>query len=141
MKKTTGELLENLKSSKSYEDFVREERSELIFETLAQYLNKMLKEKNLTKAQAISGSNLDKNYAYQFFNGQRCKPTRDKLIMLAFGMRMSEAETQKMLKIAKLCELYVRDPRDSLIIYSLQHGSSLIDTNEKLELFGFDILE
>ena len=57
---------------------------------------------------------------------------RDKLLSLAFGLRLSVEETQKMLKISGNRELYVRDTRDVLILFSLREKRTIFETNEIL---------
>ena len=61
--------------------------------------------------------------------------------MLAFGMKLTLDETRKLLKIAGLSDLYVRIPRDSVIIFCLQNGKNLIETNEMLDDYALKILE
>ena len=61
--------------------------------------------------------------------------------MLAFGMGLSLTETRKLLKIAGHSDLYVRSPRDSIIMFCLNKGESLITTNEYLNDFALEILE
>ena len=117
MEKTTNELLEILESKKSIEAFFNEEIDELIFSSLSEYLELLISEKKLKKSTVIKRSNLDKNYAYQIFNGNKEKPSRNKVIMLAFGMGLSVLETRKLLKVAGVSDLYARNPRDSIIIY------------------------
>lgn len=141
MEKSTGELLEILKSKKTYSDFFEQEVGELSFESVADYLELLLKEKSLSKSTVIRDSNLDRNYAYQIFNGTKTNPSRDKILMLAFGMKLSYNETRKLLKVAKLNDLYVRDPRDSVIIFCLEKRKTLIETNEDLLDYGLAILE
>lgn len=141
MEKSTDELLEILKSKKTYDEFFSEEVGELCFSSVSEYLGVLMSEKNLKKSEVIKKSNLDKNYAYQIFNGRKENPSRNKIIMLAFGMGLNLAETRKLLKISGLTDLYIRIPRDSVIIFCLNHGYSLIDTNMYLSDFSFDILE
>lgn len=141
MEKSTNELLGVLKSKKNYSEFFQDEIGELIFKNLDEYLGVLLKEKNLKKSEVIEKSNLDKNYAYQLFNGIKKNPSRDKILMLAFGMKLTLDETRKLLKIAGLSDLYVRIPRDSVIIFCLQNGKNLIETNEMLDDYALKILE
>ena len=141
MKKSTGELIEILKSKKSYDRFLEEEIGELLFSSLSEYLEMLISEKHLKKSEIITKSNLDKNYAYQIFNGNKTNPSRNKVLMLAFGMGLTLNETRKLLKIAGLNDLYVRSPRDSLIMYCLINKYTLIKCNEYLNDFGFEILE
>lgn len=141
MNKSTDELLEILKSKKTINDYFNDEINELIFSSLSEYLELLMNEKRLTKSEVIRKSNLDKNYAYQIFNGNKDKPSRNKMIMLAFGMGLSVLETRKLLKISNSCDLYARNPRDSVIIFCLNKKLSLIDANEMLNDYGFELLE
>lgn len=140
MEKTTGELLEILKSKKDYSEFFNEEKHEMIFKSVSEYLNFLLEEKKMTKSEVIKNSNIDRTYAYQLFNGTRDKPSRNKMLMLAIGMHLSIDETQKLLKISELAELYIRLPRDSVILHCLEKGFSLDDTNLYLDKHGLEIL-
>lgn len=141
MKKSTDELLNILKSKRSYNDFLSEEINELYFETLGEYLEIMASKKAMSKSDIIKRANMDRNYAYQLFNGTKKNPSRDKLIMLAFGLALDLNETQKLLKIAKTSELYVRDPRDSAIIFCIEKKMTLIEANEKLDELSLEIIE
>ncbi len=141
MEKTTEELMEILKSKKSIGAYFAEEVDELEFASLAEYLELLLSEKELKKSDVIRRSNLDKNYAYQIFNGNKTHPSRDKMLMLALGMQLQIMETRKLLKIAGACDLYPRNPRDSVILYCLNKGSTLMQVNELLSDYNLDILE
>lgn len=141
MNKSTSELLKSMKSKKTYEEFYNEEIGELYFKSIAEYLDTLIRAKGLKKADIIKKSNLDRNYAYQIFNGQRENPSRNKILMLAFGMELTYEETATFLKLSKQPELYVRDLRDSAIIFGLNNGESLMKVNERLENFGLELLE
>lgn len=141
MQKTTDELLKVLKSKKTYSEFLNQEFGELYFVSASQYLEMLIKEKNLKKSEVINKSNIDKNYAYQIFNGIKTNPSRNKILMLSFGMGLTIEETQKLLKICSLSELYPRSPRDSIILFGLDKKKSLIETNELLCEFSLEILE
>ena len=127
MKKTTEELMEILKQKKSIHAYFTEEIDELEFASLAEYLELLLNEKGLRKSDVIKRSNMDKNYAYQIFNGNKTHPSRDKMIALAIGMGLNVLET--------------RNPRDSVLIYCLHKGAGLMEVNELLSDYNLDILE
>ena len=141
MKKTTEELMEILKQKKSIHAYFTEEIDELEFASLAEYLELLLNEKGLRKSDVIKRSNMDKNYADQIFNGNKTHPSRDKMIALAIGMGLNVLETRKLLKIAGACDLYARNPRDSIFIYCLHKGAGLMEVNELLSDYNLDILE
>ncbi|HBL40078.1 MAG TPA: hypothetical protein DDY98_00295 [Ruminococcaceae bacterium] len=141
MEKTTDELLKILKSSKSYTDFFQHEYEQLNFSSIAEYLEILLNEKGLKKSDVIQKSNLDKNYAYQIFNGNKTNPSRNKIIMLALGMGLNIDETKKLLKICCLSELYVKSARDSIILFCLENKKDIITVNEMLDEKGLELLE
>lgn len=141
MNKTTGELLELLKDKKSIQEFVSDEKVNMVLDAPCDLLQKIVKSKNLSKKEVIEKSNLDKTYAYQIFSGIKSHPSRDKIIMLGFGMNATTKEMQSILKSFCLAELYVRNKRDCAILYSLQKGDSLIDANITLQELNLQILE
>lgn len=141
MKKTTTQLLDILKSKKDYSEFLSEEIGEMIFSSVSEYLNLLLNEKKLKKSDIIREGNLDRNYAYQIFNGTKENPSRNKILMIAFGMHLNIEETRKLLKICELSDLYPRNPRDGAILFCLDKRKSLIDTNALLSELNLDILE
>lgn len=100
-------------------------------QSLPEYLKVLLHRKGLKRADVARMSLLDRKYTYQIFSGAKT-PSRDKLLSLAFGLRLSVEETQKMLKISGNRELYVRDTRDVLILFSLREKRTIFETNEIL---------
>lgn len=139
MKKSTDELLNLLKKKNRIEDFFKENGSELIFDSLSQMIEFFMNQKGLKKADVVKRSMLG-NYAYSILNGNRTSPERDKLIMLCFGLRLNFAEANRLLKMSSNGELYIRNPRDSVLIFALDRGQSVIDANNKLEELGLDEL-
>lgn len=136
MKKSTDKLLDTLRKKPTVEEYLSENKAELIDCTLPQALSHLLEEKHLSKAEVIRSADIDRTYGYQIFDGRK-SPSRDKLIMLCFGLGLELEETQRLLNIAGLRILYPRDSRDAIICFSILHHLSLIDTNEILYDKGF----
>ncbi len=128
MKKSTDELMKLLRNKKSYDDFMKESSGSMSSQSLTAALESVLKANHIAKAEAISRSNLQRNYAYQIFNGQRI-PSRDKLLMLCIGMRANPEQTSGLLRKIKASPLYAKDQRDSVILFGIMHGISVIDIN------------
>lgn len=99
--------------------------------SLPEYLNTLLSQKGISRADVVRGSQLDRGYVYQIFSGEKT-PSRDKLIALAFGLSLSDAEAQKMLKLSGNRELYARDERDACILFALQKKKNIFEINELL---------
>lgn len=134
--KTTDELNHEIKAATNIEDYLTENKEHMLTHCLSDHLNMLLSQKGMSRADVVRGSLLDRAYVYQIFSGEKT-PSRDKLIAIAFGLGLSDEETQKMLKLSGNRELYSRDERDSLILFSLQRKRTILDTNELL--FGHSL--
>lgn len=129
--KSTDELSHEIKVARNIEDYLHKNKEHMIMTNLSEHLNMLLSLKKLKKADVVRASLLDRTYVYKIFAGEK-NPTRDKLIALAFGLHLSDLETQKMLKLSGNRELYARDERDALILFSLQRKKTVFEVNELL---------
>lgn len=137
--KTTDELALEIHAATDIADYLTKNKQELLSQNLPEHLEALLAEKKLTRADVVRGSNLDRVYLYQIFDGKK-KPSRDKLIAIAFGLRLSVEEAQKLLKISCNRELYARDERDALILFALEKQDNLLNTNVLLNNHGLETL-
>lgn len=128
-----------LKHTQNIDDFLEKNKQNMISKTLSEHLCQLLSEKGISRAAVVRGSLLDRTYVYQIFSGVKT-PSRDKLIALAFGMHLSDEETQKMLKLSGNRPLYVRDERDVLILFAMQQKMTIFETNELLFDHNFELL-
>jgi transcriptional regulator with XRE-family HTH domain len=138
--KTTDELNNQIQNATHIEDFLSSNKDELLNVNLSQHLNMLLHQKGLTKSDVVRLSNLNRVYVHQIFTGER-NPSRNKLIALSFGLKLTVKETTTLLKISGNRELYPRDKRDAYIIFALHQQMSLINTNILLFDKGFQIIE
>lgn len=129
--KTTEELIHEIKIATDIDDYLIENKENMLSQRLPEYLTLLLENKGISRADVVRGSLLDRTYVYQIFSGEK-SPSRDKLIALAFGLCLSDEETQKMLKLSYNRELYARDERDALILFALQQHKTIFETNEIL---------
>lgn len=130
MKTTTEDLLKELQNVKDIQVFFNAHEKDFLEINPVDYLNDFLNLKNKTVADIIKKSGSGE-YLYKVFNGER-KPSRDIIISIAFGLSMSVDELQLLLRISKFAVLDSRDKRDSIIIYSLSHNLSTVETNNLL---------
>lgn len=137
--KSTDELRHEIKIAADMEDYLTRNREHLLKDSLSEHLNRHLSQKNLKRADVIRGSLLSRAYVYRIFDGEKI-PSRDKLIALAFGLRLSEEETMKLLKLSGNRELYARDEQDALLLFALQRHMTIMDANELLLDHGLAIL-
>lgn len=138
--KSTDELQKVLENSKDLEKYLDDNFDDITNTTLSEYLENILEEKGLTKSEVIEKSNIQKNYAYQIFDGSK-NPSRDKVLALAFSMSLDANETNRLLKLSNNSILYPRIKRDSIICFAINQSKSLMDTNILLDEMGEAIIE
>ena len=127
--KNTDELTHEIQMADDIVSYFEKNRDEMQICTLPEYLQEWLERKELTRADVVRHSNLNKAYVYQIFSGKKF-PSRDKVI-----------ETQSLLKQAGHRELYPRDPRDALLLFAFSKKMSIIDANELLYDHEIEVLE
>lgn len=132
--KDTGELFEELKITPDVENFLAENQNEFTL-PLHEYLNELLRKKNLSKSEIIKQINFDQKHAYHIFAGTK-KPSRPKLLAISRVMKLNLEETQYLLRYAGFGNLYPRDPFDSVIIYAIENNLDVEETNNYLEQLG-----
>lgn len=130
----TEKLLEELLSSPDAQSYLSSHDS--LDRSLSDYLQDLLDAHGQKRSEAIRASELNETYGYQLFAGQRKKPSRDKLLQLAFGMKLTLLEADRLMKIAGVSPLYCKNRRDAIMIFCLEKGYSLQKANE--ELFRFN---
>jgi transcriptional regulator with XRE-family HTH domain len=136
--KDTDALFEELKINPDAENFLAQNQGELTT-PLYEYLNKLLKEKNLSKSELIKKINKDDKHIYHIFSGAK-KPSREKLLAIARAMELNLEETQYLLRYGGFAILYPRNERDSVIIAAIEKNLSIIDTNLILSQLGLPLL-
>ncbi len=130
----TMQLIEELRMTKDIVEFVSKYNFDAISISFTEYLDQKIEESHLKKSEIIRTIDMSRSYAYEVFNGFK-NPSRDKVIMLAFGMKMDYEETQKLLIKAKHNPLHPKDRRDSIIMYCLYNNHSFVETNMLLDGF------
>ena len=133
----TDELLDDLLNSPDPAQFMS--RHKLTERSLSNYLQQLLDEKGLVRPEVVRAAGLDATYGYQIFMGQR-HPKRDKLLQVTFAMGCTLQETNRALQASGNNELYCKNRRDAIIIFCLDHGYSLQQTDDELFRFGEDTI-
>ena len=131
----TEQLLAMLQDTQSLQHFLDDHETDFLNISLTQYLSILLERHNLTKQEVYAASNLDRSLTYQIFNGSR-RPSRNALLSIAWGMRLTLPETQRLLKIAQRGELYPKNRRDAAILFCIFQKLSLIETELLLDSIG-----
>jgi len=139
MQKDTSALLAELQNYKSFKAFYNENSNQLTEKSLSEYLNQLLMEKGIKKAEAVKRSELNDIYAFQIFSGVRV-PERKKLLCIAIGMGLDLKEVQTLLKCSGYAQLYVKTPFDCVIIYGICNKYTVAKINSLLYEYDFETL-
>lgn len=103
------------------------------------YITALCRKMELTPEWVIKQASIERTYGHQLFNGTR-KPSRDKVIQLAFGFKMDVDGAQELLKASRKSLLYPRIKRDAAILYCLNNQKDVIETQSVLETLGLTLL-
>lgn len=131
---STDELLNILRASRSKEHldaYTSIIEKQPAYGSFAEYLKVFLQEQHITDAALIKSSLLPRTYAYQILNGTK-NPGREKVLALCIAAGMNYEETQRALALANVGKLYPRRREDSIIIFALEQGLNVLQTNELL---------
>lgn len=140
---TTQELLKILHSTcttTELQEYAKTLEADSGFKNFSEYFFHILEEKEITESTLVRNSQIQRTYAYQILNGTK-NPGRDKAIALCLAAHMNFEETQRALTLANLGQLYPRRHRDSILIFALEQGLDVQQTNELLFEENEDILE
>ena len=129
----TEDMLAELLGAPDPRAFVK--KPEVGERSLSAYLNELLEAKGLKRAAVVRAADLNETFGYQVFTGAR-KASRDNLIKLAFALNCTLREANRLLKAGGANELYCKNRRDAIIIFSLTHGATLQQAEEDLYRFG-----
>lgn len=133
---STDELLKLLKNEQNIENFINTNKEDFIDMPLHLYLATLLKNYSISKNEAINNSAISQIYGYQIFSGKRPNPSRDKILQLIFGMSLNLEDSQRLLKLAGVSELYPRIKRDSIILFAINKDLTIEKCDELLFELG-----
>ncbi|HWR61967.1 MAG TPA: hypothetical protein VN580_10170 [Clostridia bacterium] len=103
------------------------------------YISELCRELKQVPEQIIRRSAIDRTYGHQLFNGTR-KPSRDKVIQLAFGFDLDVDGAQELLKLARQAALYPKIKRDAAILRCLHEHKDIFETQSILQALGLTLL-
>ena len=129
--KDTNNLRQELMESPDLEQYLAENDAFFSSKDAAAMLNQLFKKCGLSKAALAKRSGMSDIYLHQIFSGRR-NPSRSRLLCLCIGLGASLEETQELLKLCGLAQLYPKLRRDAIIIYGLTHRLSLFSINDSL---------
>lgn len=102
--------------------------------TFAGYIDRLLEEKGMKRQEVLLRANLPQKYGYKLLSGESHTTDRDKLLRICFAMELTLKQTQRVLKLYGMNELYPKDKRDVVLIVALGRRQFDIDSiSEELQ--------
>lgn len=130
----TEDLLERLLEASSPEAYLDAEGIEGNRE-FVDYLFERLGERGGKRAAVVRESGLNPTVVYDIFQG-KSRPGRDHAIMLAFGLHCDLRQTQRLLRLAGVSELWCKQRRDAILIWCIDHGCTREQADDELFCLG-----
>ena len=130
-KKNTDGLQQELMDSTDLSQFLARNQEQFVDKSVAELLNHLFEKKNISKAALAKQAGMSEIYLHQIFAGRRT-PSRNRLLCLCYGLEASIEETQELLRLCGMAELYPKLKRDAIIYYGLLHKLDLFVINDKL---------
>ena len=130
-KKNTDGLQQELMDSPDLTLFLSQNQEQFVNKSVSELLNHLFEEKNISKAALAKKAGMSEIYLHQIFAGRQ-NPSRNRLLCLCYGLEASVEETQELLKLCGMAQLYPKLKRDAIIYYGLLHKLSLFEINDKL---------
>lgn len=129
----TEDLLKRLLSSTSIDVYLDEE--ETVDCNLPVYLRSLIDARDIKRSDVARQSGLNPTVVYDIFAG-KSKPGRNHAIMLALGIGCTLRETQRLLRLDGMAELWCKNRRDAIIIWCIKNGMSRAYTDDELYRLG-----
>ena len=129
----TEELLERLLAAATPEAYLDEGLT--IDRGLPDYLRDLLGEKGLKRADVVRASGLNSTLVYDVFAG-KSRPGRDNALMMALGLGWYLRQSQRLLRLDGVAELWPKDRRDAVLIWCVEHGLTREQADDELYRLG-----
>ena len=134
----TSTLLRRLVDTPDIEQFMECYARDLEIPSFHAYISELCTATEKKPEQVIKQAGIERTYGHQLFNGTR-RPSRDKVIQLAFGLKLDLDGTQKLLQIAEKSHLYPKIKRDAAVMYCINHQKDFFETQSVLHTLGIDL--
>lgn len=105
------------------------------------YMDDLFQQKHLKRQDVLLRAGLPYKYGYKLLTGESHTTNRDKILRICLAMELTLKETQRVLKLYGMNELYPKNQRDVILIVALgrkQYDLTAID--EELIRYGLDPL-
>lgn len=142
IEKSTDDLMNTLRSASpaDVQSYISENFSQGQPDFVG-YIDQLLAQKHLKRQAVLIRANLPHKYGYKLLTGEAHTTNRDKILRICLAMQLTLKETQRVLKLYGMSELYPKNKRDVVLIVALgskQHD--IIQIDEELIALGLQPL-
>ncbi len=135
-KKSTDDLLDELKEkSTDINKYIANNSDSFIETNLKSFWSALLERSQKTKSDVVNNADISYIYFYEILQGKKV-PAKDKIVRLILAMGLGIDDCQKALTYCNHSPLYPKIKRESYLIYAIEHGYSLYQTQELLDSAG-----
>ena len=134
----TEEFEEFLLKAKNQDSII--ENHDFVDLDLRDYLRSILEHKSLKQKDVIEKAQLNSTYGWEIFNIKGKRPSRNKLLALAFACNLDLTETRRLLAHGRVSGLYAKEKRDAIIIVCIQHNGDLSQCDSYLYDYGLETI-
>lgn len=143
--RTTDKLEDTLGKAHSSEfDKFLEKHNDMMLSgdrPFSDHMHKIIKEKGLKQQDIFIKADIPERYGYKLLSEEKRTKQRDIILRLCYAMELSLADTQKILQIYEMPQLYARIPRDAALMIAFnERPGSVIDVNSFLKMNGIEPL-
>lgn len=133
----TNILNEKLNKDISFTEFFDENAKDFLDIPLSRYLKALIEKRDYSKAQVIRESGINRRFFFDILADKR-KPTRNYVLRILIALQIPLKNVQWLLRATGYAQLYSRDRRDSVIIYSINHKAGVNECNDMLKKVNFE---
>ena len=144
--KTTGTLENILKNAdaSSAGKYLSENQESLISgeRAFSDVFKEAARKKGIRLQNVFLAADISEGYGYKLVSQEKHTRQRDTILRLMFGARCTLKETQTLLKLYGMSELYAKIPRDAVLIIAFNTGIYEVgDVNDLLLKHGMEPLK
>lgn len=135
------ELDEKVTDERTLDQYVRKvsRYGDISKSTFADFYGMLLRKKGITSGEIEKQTGLEHAFCNKMING-KTSITRNNLLAITIAAGLSLDEIEKCLILTNNGALYPKDSRDAIIIYSINRGLTLAETNDLLYSKGMELL-
>ena len=126
-----------------YTDFVQRTKDSLLSDatSFSTYIKEILREKGIKQLTAFMKADIPERYGYKLLSGEKRTRQRDILLRICYASELTLRQTRCALRKYGVPDLYVKDPRDILLMIAFnERPGTIADVDALLKQNGLEPL-